>query len=227
MKSKAEYIKQIPLFENLDSEEIVSIVNIAKERHYKKNSIIISEGNHGDSLFIVKSGKVKIYKTDISGREIILDIKSEGKMFGEVTLFNDIAYPATVKTIEDSEIFIIDSSDLERLIEKNPQLSLGIIKVLTKRLLKAQKKLKELVMDDVYMRTARELLNLAEKYGKESGDETELQLNLTREEIANIVGTTRETVSRVLSKFSKEGAISINGRKISIVDLKKLKGWIE
>lgn len=227
MKDKSEYIKRIPIFESLEDREVEAIEKIVKERSYKKNSIIISEGNLGESLFIIKTGKVKIYKTDVSGREVILDIKAEGKIFGEVTLFNDIEYPATVKTIEDSVILIIESKELERLIEKSPSLSLEIIKVLSKRLLKAQQKLKELVMDDVYMRTARELLNLRAKYGKEKDNETEIELNLTREEIANLIGTSRETVSRVLSRFAKEGAIAVSGRKISIVDEKILRGWIE
>lgn len=227
MKSKLEYIREIPLFEGLDEEELGAIESILKERSYKKNSVVVSEGNHGDSMFIVKSGKVKIYKTDISGKEIILDIKGENKMFGEVTLFTEVDYPATVKTIEDSEIFMLENRELEVVVENSPKLSLAIIKTLGKRLLKSQQKLKELVMDDVYMRTARELLNLAKKYGKESGKLIELDLGLTREEIANMVGTSRETVSRVLSRFGKEESIEMDGRKISIVDEKKLRGWLE
>jgi CRP/FNR family transcriptional regulator, cyclic AMP receptor protein len=227
MKSRAEYIRNIPLFEGLDEEELRGIEGIMKERYYKKNSIVVSEGNQGDSMFIVKSGKVKIYKTDVSGKEIILDVKGENKMFGEVTLFTEVDYPATVKTIEDSEIFILENRELEKVVEGSPKLSLSIIKVLGKRLLKSQQKLKELVMDDVYMRTARELLSLAEKYGKKKDGSIELELGLTREEIANIVGTSRETVSRVLSRFGKEGSIEIEGRKISIVDEKKLRGWLE
>lgn len=227
MRSRIDYIKGIPIFQSLDEGELEAVESILKERVYKKNSIVISEGNHGDSMFVVKSGKVKIYKTDVSGKEIILDIKGENKMFGEVTLFTDISYPATVKTIEDSEIIILENAELEKVVERSPKLALGIIKVLSARLLKSQQKLKELVVDDVYMRTARELLSLAAKYGKENGGYTELDLGLTREEIASIVGTSRETVSRVLSRFGSEGSIAIKGRKISIVNKEKLKGWLE
>lgn len=227
MKNRIDYIKGIPIFQTLDEDELEAVESILKERVYKKNSIVISEGNHGDSMFVVKSGKVKIYKTDVSGKEIILDIKGENKMFGEVTLFTDISYPATVKTIEDSEIIILENAELEKVVEKSPKLALGIIKVLSARLLKSQQKLKELVVDDVYMRTARELLSLAAKYGKENIGYTELDLGLTREELASIVGTSRETVSRVLSKFGCEGSITIKGRKISIVNEEKLKGWLE
>lgn len=227
LKDRLDYIRHVPIFKALDEHELKLIADTVKERVYKKNSIIVSEGNHGDSMYIVKSGKVKIYKTDVSGREIILGIKGEHKMFGEVTLFTDVKYPATVKTIEDSEILILENAEVEKIVKSSPELALAIIKVLSDRLLKSQQRIKELVMDDVYMRTARELLSLSEKYGKENGNSTELDLGLTREEIASMIGTSRETVSRVLSRFGSEGSISIKGRKINIVDETKLRGWLE
>lgn len=221
-----DYIRQIPIFSQLDEDEIKEIESIAILRNYKKGQIIITEGNKGDSIFIVKSGKVKIYQTSLDGKEIILDIKDPGSFFGEVVLFNDLSYPATVEAIENSEILNLKNNDIESIIISNSKIALEMIKVLNKRLFETQKKLKNMAFSDTYVRTAQLILTLSEKYGKKVEGGLRLELNLTREELASLVGTSRETISRALSQFNKEGAISMKGRKIVITDKEKLEEWL-
>lgn len=220
-----EYLRKVPFFTQLSDEQLNQVNKIAKKRLYKRGAIVIVEGSKGEYIYIVKTGKVKIYKTSEDGREIILDIKSSGDAFAEVTLFSDALNPATVKTIDDTEIICIKNSQIEGLILENPDIALGIIKLLNRRLLEAQRKIKSMALNDTYVRTAQTLLKLSEKYGQNKDGVIDLDINITREELASLVGTSRETVSRALSQFSKEEAITIKGRKISINDTDKLRAW--
>ncbi|MTI49353.1 Crp/Fnr family transcriptional regulator [Sporosalibacterium faouarense] len=221
-----EYIREIPLFSQIKDDQLEEVKNITSERFYKKSKIIITEGNKGDSIFIIKSGKVKIFKTSLDGREIILDIKAEGSVFGEVVLFNNIDYPATVEAIEDTYVYILKNIDIENLLKDNSNIALEMIKILNKRLTQAQKKLKNIALNDTYVRAAQLILTLSDKYGKKIDGGLVIELSLTREELANLVGTSRETISRALSQFSKENAIEIKGRKIVVTDKEKLKEWL-
>ncbi|MFA5525041.1 MAG: Crp/Fnr family transcriptional regulator [Tissierellales bacterium] len=224
--STIEYLKMIPLLQGMKLEELEKIEKITKERSYRKENVIITEGEKSENIFIIKSGKVKIFKTSSDGREIILDIKGKSKIFAEVTLFEDGRNPATVAAIENSVILSINNKDIESIIRENPEMALNIIVILNRRLKEAQSRIKNMAINDTYVRTAHMLLNLIEKYGKEIGDGAiELTLNITREELASLIGTSRETVSRALSQFSKEDAIKISGRRIIILDKNKLEGW--
>ncbi|MGF7056391.1 Crp/Fnr family transcriptional regulator [Brassicibacter mesophilus] len=220
-----EYLKNVPIFSQLLEADLKKLENIAKERFYKKGALVISEGNKGEAIYIIKTGKVKIYKTSSDGREIILDIKDAGKIFAEVTLFNGGMNPATVAAIEDSVIYCINNNDIEMLIKNNPDMALEIIKVLNKRLQEAQAKIKNMALNDTYVRVSQMLLRLSEKYGDLKNGVIELNVNLTREELASLAGTSRETVSRILSQFSKEKILKISGRKITILDINKIKEW--
>ncbi|SDZ19252.1 CRP/FNR family transcriptional regulator, anaerobic regulatory protein [Proteiniborus ethanoligenes] len=221
-----EYLKKVPIFEGMRYEELEKLERITKERAYKKGSVIIVEGEKGEDVFIIRTGKVKIFKTTNEGREIILDIKGKSKMFAEVTLFSEGKNPATVVAIEDSVILSINNNELEEIIKQNPDMALNIIRVLSKRLKESQSRIKNMASNDTYIRTAQVLIKLTEKYGVELDNGTiELKLNITREELASLAGTSRETVSRALSQFRKEKAIKISGRQILILDKNKLISW--
>lgn len=225
--STIEYLKMIPLFQGMSLEELRKIEKVTKERIYKKGSVIITEGEKSENVFIIKSGKVKIFKTSNDGREIILDIKGKSKIFAEVTLFNEGINPATVVAIENSVILSIGSQDIENIIRGYPDMALNIIKVLNRRLREAQLRVKNMAINDTYVRTAQTLLKLIDKYGVETeGGAIELTLNITREELAGLVGTSRETVSRAISQFGKEKALKIMGRRIIILDKNKLRSWL-
>lgn len=225
--SVIEYLKMVPLFQGMNREELEKLEKITKERFYKKGTTIINEGEKSENVFIIKSGKVKIFKTSKDGRQIILDIKGKSKIFAEVTLFDGGINPASVVAIENSVILSINNDDLEDIIRQNPDMALNIIKVLNKRLKEAQSRIKNMAINDTYVRTAETLIRLVEKYGVNREDGSiELALNLTREELAGLAGTSRETVSRALSQFCKEKSVKIAGRKIVILDKDKLSQWL-
>ena len=220
-----DYLRQISIFSELEGEFLEKIYQISRVRKYKKGRIIFMEGEPGEAFFYIKSGLVKISKLSRDGREHILHVLNEGHVFAEVTLFSNTEYPATAEVLEDAEIGIIKNEDLEKVIKENPDLSLQLIKYLNKRLVEAHMKIRNLAFYDTYERTAQALVKLAEDYGKKSSKGVNLDINISRQELANIVGTTRETVIRALTAFKKEHLIGIEKNTITIIDLESLKEW--
>ncbi|MGB7606167.1 MAG: Crp/Fnr family transcriptional regulator [Lutisporaceae bacterium] len=223
--TKYDYLKQINIFTQLGEEFLQKIDSISIIRAYAKGRIIFMEGEPGEAFFYIKSGLVKIYKVSSEGREHILHILNEGHVFAEVTLFANTTYPATAEVLEDAQIGIIKNSDLEKLIAENPMLSLELIKYLNNRLVEAQNKVRNLALYDTFGRTAQALVKLAEEHGKKTNQGIELDLGISRQELAEIVGTTRETVIRVLAAFKKEKSIELEKSNIIIKRLDKIKQW--
>lgn len=224
--SNLEALKKVPIFSQLKEEDLQRILSITFEKKYKKGSIIFMEGEKGEASYFIKSGKIKISKASKDGKELILNIYGENNVFAEVTILNDICYPATAEALEDTVLGVVRNNDLEKLIKSNSDLGFNLIKVLSKRLFDAQMKLKQLALNDTYSRTADTLIRLSDDVGANEDDQIEFELNLSRQEIANMIGTARETVSRVLSRFKKEGSIDIKGKRIIIKDIHKLKEWL-
>ncbi|KAB3530273.1 Crp/Fnr family transcriptional regulator [Alkaliphilus serpentinus] len=227
MKTTIEILKKIPAFTTLSDNSLEMIKAITIERNYRRGAIIFMEGDPGEGFYFIKSGKVKIFKTAPDGRELIYALLGEGDIFAEVTLFNDMNYPASAEVLEDTSLGMIRNADLEKLIMDHSDIALRIIKVLSKKLFTSQQKVKELALGDTYMRTAQVLLKLIREHGEESAGGLELKLGLSRQELANMIGTARETVSRALSQFKKEGSIDISGKRIVIKDIEKLRSWIQ
>lgn len=222
-----EYLKQIPVFAGLADPELAKIHEKTVERLFRKGAVIFFEGDPGEGFHYVQSGKVKIVKISDDGREHIITVLSPGDLFAEVLLFNNQPYPATSIAIEDSKIGIIKNTELEKLVLNNNRLALQLIKALSQRLLYAQQKIKHLALDDVVVRTAETLLKLAKEHGRAvSGGGVEINLDLSRQDLGSLVGTTRETVTRTLSALKKAKVIELEGSRITIPNIDKLSRWI-
>lgn len=226
MKANSDILRKIPVFSELEDHLIDKIAELTIIKKYAKNDIVFLEGDPGEAIYFVKSGKVKIFKTSEGGKEIIINILSPGDIFAEVTLFQkNIPYPASVEVIEEGEIGSIRNRDLERLISENPQLAVELLRAMSKKLREVQQRVRELGSNDAIERTVTVLSALAKNHGSKTKDGIVLCKNITRQDMANLVGTTRETMSRILSKFSKEGLIDIKGRSIVIKDAKALEEY--
>lgn len=222
-----QYLRNIPIFAELTDQQLQEIHAKTIERPYSKSSTIFFEGDPGEGFYYVQAGKVKIIKTSDDGREHIINILGPGELFAEVLLFHDAAYPATAIAVEDSRIGVIRNSELEKLVMQNNLLALHLIRALSRRLLFAQGKIKNLALSDVRTRTAAVLLRLLEQ--QKSGNATNnvaLKLDFSRQDLAALVGTTRETVTRTLSALKKDNIIDIDGHRITILDLEALKTLI-
>lgn len=221
------FLHKVTLFSSLNEQDIESISGIVSERTYPKDSIIFFEGEPGLGLFFLKSGRVKVSKMNLDGGEQILKIIEPGSVFAEVILFSDMDYPATARVMETAKIGMIKKQDFEDLIRKQPELAIRLLKLTNIRLREAQMKIKEMGLMDSHSRTASLLLRLAKKYGQSDGNKVSFELNLNRQELANMIGTTRETITRVLSKFRKLGIIELKGDKISLLKPDELESWVE
>lgn len=219
-------MKQIPLFADLNEEELKKIADLAITKRYRKNMYIFLEGEPGTAFYFVKSGTIKLFQVLEDGREKILHFVREGDIFAEVVLFDGGPYPATAQTIEDTEVGCIINEDMEELLRRNGEMAVKILKVMSRRLRQAQNHIRDLALKGAYGRLASALLNLAEEYGKDKGGNVLIDLGLSQQELANLIGTSRETVARILSEFRRLGAIRIDKQRITIVDPEQLKDWV-
>ena len=215
-----DYLKDLTLFKNLSQDDLKYLSFWTKERVYRKDSIIVSEGNKMNFIYIVKSGRVKLYKSSIDKKNVILDVKDKDSVLGLATLFNDFPNPATIETIEDSTIYIIRISHLEKILINNPSLSKDIIKLIGTSLLNAQEKIKTLALDDSYTKVIKMLISL-------SKDSNMIDLDLTRSELSSFIGISRETLSRTLSRLNKDKLIEMKDKIIFINNKEKLKEFLK
>lgn len=223
-----EYLKKIPVFADLPDDALLAIHQRTIERTYRRGMVIFFEGDPGEGFHYVRSGRVKIVKAAGDGREHIIKLLSPGDIFAEVLLFNSQPYPATAIAAEDAAIGSISNTDLERLVLGNNKLALQLIKALSQRLLYAQQKIKNLALGDVLARTAETLLRLGREHGRQGENgAVVIAVGLSRQELANLVGTTRETVTRTLSALRKDKIIDFAGDSLVILKPERLKSYTE
>jgi CRP/FNR family cyclic AMP-dependent transcriptional regulator len=205
-------INSIPLFNGLPEADLNAISSHAVTRTYNKNTVIINEGDESDSLFLILSGRVKIYLSDEDGKEVIINTQGPGDYFGELSLIDEAPRSASVMTIEDSKLSIVSKRDFEACLARYPEIALRVIKGLTKRLRHLTENVKSLALMDVYGRVARTLLSLAE----EENGKLIVHQRLTQRDIAAMIGASREMVSRILKDLTIGGYISVDKKSITI-----------
>ncbi|NLZ54687.1 MAG: Crp/Fnr family transcriptional regulator [Thermoanaerobacteraceae bacterium] len=220
--SDIDLIRKIPIFSGLNLEELNQVSNIYISRKYKKGQIIFFEGEPGEAVYFVKEGKIKVYKSDAEGREYILHIFGPGNIFAETVLLGGDPYPANAEAVEDSVVGVIKNSDLEELLKKNTDIAFKIMKILSNRLRESQEKLKNFVFRDTFDRTACALHKMSLEHGTKTPRGIEVELPITRTELASIVGTSRETVTRMLSEMRRKGIIDMDKQKIIVKNEREL-----
>ena len=220
---KLAYLKALPVFAGLTDDLLELIDRHTVEREFSRGETIFFEGEAGEGFHYVIEGQVKIIKTSEDGREHIINLLQPGELFAEVLLFNNQPYPATAMAVEGARVGVIRNGDLERLVLDNNELALQLIKALSQRLLYAQRKIKNLALDDVLSRTAEVLLRLA---ASKDGAKNEIRLEFSRQDLASLVGTTRETLTRTLSALKKGGVIEFEGSLIRLIDVAYLESLV-
>ena len=213
-------LKNIPLFSVLADEELNAISRLAVTRNYPKNSVIINEGDHTDSLYVILSGKVKIFLTDDQQKEVIVAIQREGDYFGELALLDEAPRSASVMTMEPCSLLIVSRGALERHLASDPKLAISLMRGLAARLRATTENVKSLALLDVYGRIARTLLQFA----KEQDGHHVIDDRLTHQDLANMVGASREMVSRIMKDLARGGYIKTEGKRITIKE-KLPPGW--
>jgi CRP/FNR family cyclic AMP-dependent transcriptional regulator len=213
-------LDNISLFAELSEGEREAINKLAVTRNYPKNTLIMCEGDRSDSLYIVLSGKVKVFLSDEEGKEVTLNIQGPGEYFGELAMLDEAPRSASVVTVDETRLAVVSKSAFDECLEKNPQIALTLIRGLARRLRELTENVRNLALMDVYGRVARTLLDLAE----DQDGKLVITQKLTQREIASMVGASREMVSRILRDLSIGGYITIENRIITINE-RLPSGW--
>src|SRR5690242_14720536 len=206
-----QVMRRVPLFSQLNDDELGRISEPARERSYPKNSVILFEDDPGDALYIVSSGQVKVVLIGEDGREVILSVMGDGDFFGEMSLIDDEPRSAHVIAMKDSQLLVLRRDDFQSRLEENPRIALKLLRVLVQRLRRADEKIGGLVLLDVNGRVAQLLLDLAEESGG-----PRITRRLTHHTIAQMIGSSRETVSRAMRELVERGTIEVSRREITI-----------
>jgi CRP/FNR family cyclic AMP-dependent transcriptional regulator len=205
-------LRSVPLFANLDDKLLTRLEGIAVKRTYPRNTILISKGDATDHLFVVLSGKLKVTIADGSGKEIIISLLGAGDYFGEIALIDGEFRTATIVTTEPSEVLTIAREEFHRVLKSSPELMFDLLIVLARKVRIATEKLESLAFDDVYGRFVKLLNQLA----KPRDNRWIVEERLTHQDIADMIGSSREMVSRIMKALAIGGYISVDRKRIAI-----------
>ena len=205
-------LHKVYLFSELAPADTEILTAHCQSRNYPANVILITEGDTTDSLYVIQAGEVKVFANDETGKEVILNILGPGEYFGEIALVDDQPRSASVMTISPTRVMIISKQNFKKCLEENPDMSFNLIRALTKQVRALTDSVKNLALMDVYGRVAHTLLDLADEIdGKQI-----IEQKLTHQDIANMVGASREMVSRILKDLSTGGYITVDKKHITI-----------
>ncbi|MBU3916551.1 Crp/Fnr family transcriptional regulator [bacterium] len=223
MDKKFGIISACPLFSGLPDNHLKELQNIAVDKSFKKNESIFFEGDDGEGFYLIVSGKVKIFKLSMEGKEKILHILDSGEPFGEVAVFSGKRFPANAGSLTQTNLLFFPRDDFVKLIANNPALSLNMLSVLSKRLKQFSVQIEGLSLKDLPGRLAVYLLSL----GKSQENYDHVTLNITKGQLASLLGTIPETLSRIMAKMNIHELIEVTGRQIKILDYNGLEDLAE
>ena len=220
-------VSKVPIFKTLDGEQMLKIACKIEHKEFKKNEIIFNEEDKGSTLYFINEGQIKLYKFTRDGKEQILYILSNGDFFGELNLLKKSTYNFSAKALTDCKVCTLQENEFKEMIKENPSIAINLLEEVTERLTETEKLVQSLATNDVDARLAYLLLNFSERYGKNNGQNVEFTLPITREDMANFIGVTRETISRKLRRLEDDKLIKISGtKKITVLDKDLLKEYI-
>lgn len=220
-----EFFKKVPIFSDLDEGTLKKLSTLGTIRTYPKHSVILSEEDPGSALFVIISGKVKVFRSDKEdvSKEVILSMLNPSDFFGEMALLDGLTRSANVVALEDSKLFIIQRNDFLNLLHEHPDVSVTLLQEITQRFRAATMKIKALSLKDAEGKVATVLLQLADDIGRIKQGVVEIEKLPFQHELANMAGTSRETISRTLHSFAKKGLVELDGSKLRIPNYEKFK----
>jgi CRP/FNR family transcriptional regulator, cyclic AMP receptor protein len=218
-----EGLRNTLLFRGLDDEAAASLGATLTESKLRRGEVLFSEGDAGDRLYIMTEGKVKLGRSSGDGRENLLAILGPGQMFGELSLFDPGPRSATVTAVTDCTLQSLSHDELARWLDGRPEVARGLLTQLAGRLRRANDVVADLVFSDVPGRVAKALLDLSNRFGRVADDGIHVHHDLTQEELAQLVGASRETVNKALADFASRGWLRLEARSVVILDIERLR----
>jgi CRP/FNR family transcriptional regulator len=219
MDKRVEEISKFALFNGLPASQIGELAKICMEKSYEKGLEIFSEGGVANGFYLVTAGKIKVYKLSLEGKEQILHIFGPGEIAGEVPVFSGGNYPASAQAIEAAGVLFFPRASFMELVNREPAIAVSLLAVLSQRLRRFTRMIEDLSLKEVPGRLAAHLIYL----GQRSPTGQSLELDITKTQLASLLGTIPETLSRILARMVQQGVIAVEGRKISVLDPEALE----
>jgi len=218
-----DVVRQAPLFAALDDEAAAALKATMTRREVPRGVVLFSEGDPGDRLYIIIEGKIKLGRASGDGRENLLAILGPGEMFGELSLFDPGPRNATATAVADTSLLGVGSDDLATWLNGRPDVARQLLRSLARRLRRTNEALADLVFSDVPGRVAKALLDLSERFGSPTDEGLRVAHDLTQEELAQLVGASRETVNKALADFAARGWLRLDQRAVVLLDIDRLR----
>ena len=222
MQSVQETLARAGIFQGVDPDAVVNLISQMQTESFPRGTTIFDEGEPGDTLYIIIEGKVKLARHAPDGRENLLSVMGPSDMFGELSIFDPGPRTSSAVCVTEVEAATMDSEMLRTWINDHPEISQQLLRVLARRLRRTNASLADLIFTDVPGRVAKTLLQLANRFGTQEGSGLRVNHDLTQEEIAQLVGASRETVNKALATFAQRGWIRLEGKSVVIVDTEHL-----
>ena len=218
-----DVVLSAPLFVGIDRDAARDLVASMGRVDLARGHTLFHEGEPGDCLYVIRSGKVKLGRRSVDGRENLLSVLGPGEMFGELSMFDPGPRTATATAVGDVVLYELSHAELLHWLERFPTVARHLLEALARRLRRTNEALADLVFSDVPGRVAKALLDLAERFGQPVPEGTRVKHDLTQEELAQLIGASRETVNKALADFSQRGWVRREGRAIVLLDRARLE----
>ena len=212
--NKTELLSQVSIFKGLTQEALAVLSSCLKPLHFARDVRIVGRDDQGDALYIIENGRVKVTLENSSGREVILSIFRAGDFFGEMSLLDGQPRSASVIAIEESDVLMLSREDFAKHLAECPETALNVLAEMSRRLRRADEVISNLALLDVYGRVAHTLLDLGRREGRNTDEGVLIRERPTQQDLAAMMGTSRETVSRILSELQRRGLVSMQGKSI-------------
>lgn len=220
------FLKGVELLAGLSAPDLLRVAQMCQIVRVRRLENIFTESSPGACLYVVMTGRVKIYGSSAQGRSKTFAFLEPGDIFGEMSLIDDEVRSASAAALDDTVLIMLKGEDYRKLILSRPAIGLSVLKTLSLRLRRANKEIEALSFNNVLGRIAQILLDLGDRYGKKTDEGIKIDMPLSHKELAEMAGTAREVISRVISRFKRIGCVSIFDNKLIITDRDKLKSWI-
>jgi CRP-like cAMP-binding protein len=218
-----DIVRKAPLFAALDDEAADSLITSMTAQHMERGDVLFHEGDPGDRLYVIGEGKIKLGRSSADGRENLLAILGPGEMFGELSLFDPGPRTATATAVAETQIVGLTHDQLKAFLGERPGVATTLLAALARRLRRTNESLADLVFTDVPGRVAKALIDLSDRFGRPVEGGVMVSHDLTQEELAQLVGASRETVNKALADFATRGWLKLEARAVLVQDMERLQ----
>ncbi|CAN7206345.1 Crp/Fnr family transcriptional regulator [Knoellia sp. LjRoot47] len=218
-----DIVRKAPLFAALDDEAAASLISSMTAQHMERGDVLFHEGDPGDRLYVIGEGKIKLGRSSADGRENLLAILGPGEMFGELSLFDPGPRTATATAVAETQIVGLTHDQLKAFLGERPGVATTLLAALARRLRRTNESLADLVFTDVPGRVAKALIDLSDRFGRPVEGGVMVSHDLTQEELAQLVGASRETVNKALADFATRGWLKLEARAVLVQDMERLQ----